>query len=73
MKIQLLSCDAIRPDQRAITKMLEEISSGVGNSEARELASILIDGTPIDIEVTSNTSSAFRALRKLAIDYEIQD
>lgn len=71
MQIQLLSCNAARPDQRAIAKMLEEIAGEIDSSLARELTGILLDGSPIDIEVTSNTSSAFRALRKLDIDYEI--
>ncbi len=74
MKIQLLSCDSARPDGRAITKMLEEVALGMDNSLARELTDILLDGTAVDIEVSSKTtSSAFRALRKLDIDYEIMD
>ena len=52
-------------------KMLEEIAGGTDSSLARELTDILLDGSEIDIEVTSNTSSAFRALRKLDIDYKI--
>ncbi len=72
MQIQLLSCNAARPDRRAIAKMLEEIS-GTDSSLARELTDILIDGSEIDIEITSNTSSAFRALRKLDIDYKIME
>lgn len=73
MKIQLLSCDAARPDRRGISKMLEEIA-GADSSLARELTDILLDGSPIDIEVADKTtSSAFRALRKLDIDYEIEE
>ena len=72
MKIQLLSCDAPRPDRRAISKMLEEIAIEVDNSLATEFTDILLDGSPVEIEVSSKTtSSAFRALRKLDIDYEI--
>jgi hypothetical protein len=72
MKIQLLSCDAPRPDRRAISKMLEEIAMEVDNSLATEFTDILLDGSPVEIEVSSKTtSSAFRALRKLDIDYEI--
>lgn len=74
MKINLLSCDAARPDKRAIAKMLEEIALGIDASLARELTDILIDGSPIDIEVDEkNTSSSFRAIRKLSIDYELMD
>ena len=73
MKIQLLSCDAQRPDRRAITKMLEEVAN-IDNSLAREFTDYLLDGSPVDIEVSSKTtSSAFRSLRKLNIDYEIMD
>lgn len=73
MNLQLTSCDAHRPDRRAIAKTLEDIAAGVDNSLARELTDILLDGSPVEIEVTSNTSSAFRALRKLDIDYEIEE
>lgn len=71
MKLNLLSCDAIRPDKRAIAKCIEEVS-GVDASLAREFTDIILEGDPVDIEVDDkNTSSAFRALRKLNIDYEI--
>ncbi len=74
MKIQLVSCGAARPNRRAITKMLEEVADGVDGSLASELTDILLDGSSVDIEVASKTtSSAFRALRKLDIDYEIMD
>ena len=74
MKIQLVSCDAARPDARAIIKMLEEIGDGIDSSQARELTDILLEGDPVDIEVDDkSTSSAFRALRKLEIDYELMD
>ncbi len=72
MKIQLLSCNAPKPNRRGITKMLEDIADGMDNALAVELTNILLDGSPIDIEVTGKTtSSAYRALRKLAIDYEL--
>ena len=71
MEITLLSCDAQRPDRRAIVKMLEEFA-GMSRSEATECTNNLLDGSSIDVQVTSaSTSSAFRALRKLDIDYEI--
>ncbi len=73
MKIQLNSCDAARPDQRAISKMLEEIAMMDGGT-ARETTGYLLDGSPVEIEVSGkNTSSAYRALRKLNIDYELLD
>lgn len=71
MKIQLNSCEAARPDRRAITSMFEEIADDVDNSIAREYTEYLLDGSTVEIEVSMNTSSAFRALRKLQIDYEI--
>jgi len=71
MKLNLLSCDAPRPDKRAITKCLAEFAN-MDESLAGELTSYLLEGDPVDIEVASkNSSSAFRALRKLDIDYEI--
>ena len=72
MKINLLSCDAQKPDRRAIAKCIAEISSNMDDSLANELTDILLEGDPVDIEMDDkNTSSAFRALRKLGIDYEI--
>ncbi|WP_435314993.1 hypothetical protein [Cellulophaga fucicola] len=71
MKINLLSCDAQRPDKRAIAKCITEISS-VDGSLANELTEILLEGDAVDIEIEDkNTGSALRALRKLDIDYEI--
>ena len=71
MKLNLLSCDAAKPDRRAITNCIVTISD-VEQSLATELTDILLEGDPVDIELGSkNTSSAFRALRKLDIDYEI--
>jgi len=74
MKINLLSCEAQRPDKRAIAKCIAEIAINIDHSLANELTDILLEGDPIDIEVQDkNTSSAYRALRKLDIDYEIVD
>jgi len=38
---------------------------------ANELTDILIEGSAVEIEVSFNESSAYRALRKAGIDYEI--
>ena len=71
MKLNLLSCDAQRPDKRAIAKCITEISN-VNGSLANEFTDILLEGDPVDIEVSDkNSGSALRALRKLDIDYEI--
>ena len=65
MKINLLSCDAQRPDRRAIVKCITEISSNMDESLSIELTEILLEGDPVDIEIEDkNSSSAFRALRK---------
>ena len=72
MKLNLLSCDAQRPDRRAIAKCITEISSNMDESLSNELTDILLAGDPVDIEINSkNASSTYRALRKLSIDYEI--
>lgn len=72
MKINLLSCDAQRPDRRAIANCITEISTNINASLANELTDILLEGDPVDIEMDDkNTGSALRALRKLSIDYEI--
>lgn len=72
MKLNLLSCDAQRPDSRGIIKCMAEISLNMDESQSRKLTNILLEGDMIDIEVSDkNSSSALRALRKLSIDYEI--
>lgn len=74
MELNLLSCTANRPDRRAISNLLAEIAEGVDSSLAVELAGILLEGTPIEITVSDmTTSSSFRSLRKLDIDYEIME
>ena len=71
MKIQLLSCDAIRPDRRAIAKMLVETADGMDMSSATEMTNNLLEGSEVEIEVSFNESSAYRSLRKLNIDYAL--
>jgi len=74
MKINLISCDAARPDRRAISKCISEIAVNMDDSLANELMEILLEGDAVEIEVADkNTSSAYRSLRKLDIDYEILD
>jgi hypothetical protein len=72
MKVNLLSCDAQRPDKRAIAKCIAEFAAAINDSLATELAEILLEGDAVDIELNSkNSGSALRAFRKLSIDYEI--
>ncbi|WP_179320670.1 hypothetical protein [Winogradskyella helgolandensis] len=72
MKLNLLSCDAQRPDKRAIANCITEISIHGNASLSNELTEILLDGDAVDIEVgDKNSGSALRALRKLDVDYEI--
>lgn len=74
MKLNLLSCDAQRPDKRAIAKCIMEISDHMSESLSNELTDILLDGDAVAIEVADkNSASALRSLRKLDIDYEILD
>ncbi|MFT4806617.1 MAG: hypothetical protein ACI9YE_003853 [Psychroserpens sp.] len=72
MKLNLLSCDAQRPDKRAIAQCIAEISFQMNASLSNELTDILLEGDAVDIEVEDkNTATALRSLRKLSIDYEI--
>ena len=75
MKINLLSCDGLRPDKRAIAKCIVEISTDISESLSNELTNLLLDGDIVDIEINNKNSGsslrALRALRKLNIDYEI--
>lgn len=72
MKLNLLSCDAVRPDRRAIARCIAEISLNMDDSLANELTDILLEGDAVDIEIEDrSSSSALRTIRKLDIDYEI--
>jgi hypothetical protein len=72
MKLNLLSCDAQRPDRRAIAKCIAEISSNIDESLSNELTDILLEGDVVHIQMENrNSGSALRTLRKLNIDYEI--
>ncbi len=72
MKLNLLSCDNQRPDRRAITKCIAEISSNINESLSNQLTEIFLEGDAVDIEIEDkNSGSALRALRKLSINYEI--
>jgi len=72
MKLNLLSCDAQRPDRRAIAKCIAEVSSNINEPLSNELTAILLEGDAVDIEIDDRSSgSALRALRKLHIDYEV--
>ena len=72
MKLNLLSCDGLRPDKRAMAKCIIEISTNINESLSYELTNILLDGDAVDIEIDNkNSGSSLRALRKLNIDYEI--
>jgi hypothetical protein len=72
MKLNLLSCDAHRPDRRAISECITEISSDINKPLSIELTNILLEGDPVDIEIEDkNFGSALRAFRKLSINYEI--
>lgn len=72
MKLILLSCDAQRPDKRAIAACISDISVDIDPSLSREMTDILLEGDSVEIEVgDKNISSAYRSLRKLDIDYEI--
>ena len=72
MKLNILACDAQKPDRRAIAKCIAEISSNIDESLSNELTDIFLEGDAVDIEIEDrNSGSALRALRKLSIDYEI--
>ena len=51
MKLNLLSCDAHRPDRRAISECITEISSNINKPLSIELTNILLEGDPVDIEI----------------------
>ena len=71
MTVRLLQCDALRPDRRAIARTIEDIADDVDSGTATEYTDILLAGSPVEIEVSFNQSSAYRSLRKLDIEYEL--
>lgn len=74
MKINLISCSAIRPDKRAIAKMIEEIAVDIDSYTAQDITEFLLEGSSAEIEVLDkSTSSAFRSLRKHDIEYDLMD
>lgn len=71
MKLQLLTCDAQRPDKRAIANGILEIA-GIPISQANLFTEMLLEGDTVDIEINdAQTATGLRALRKLQIDYKI--
>jgi|TARA_B110000046_G_scaffold36627_1_gene39981 hypothetical protein len=74
MKLNLLSCEAQRPDRKVISRFISEISCNINESLSNELTLILLEGDSIEIEIENKSSgSALRTLRKLNIDYEVID
>lgn len=72
MKVNLLACDAQRPDKRAIAKCIAAVSSATSDSLANEITEIILDGDAVEIEVDDkNAATSLRDLRKLNIEYEI--
>ncbi|MFD1062886.1 hypothetical protein ACFQ1Q_06475 [Winogradskyella litorisediminis] len=72
MTINLLSCNSVRPDKRAIANCIAEIAIDVNPSLAHEFTNIILEGDAVEITVDDkNSGSALRVLRKLDIDYEI--
>ena len=74
MTIQLLSCNAPRPDRRAIQQAMVAYGFDISESLATELTDILLEGDAVDIGLIENMSNtALRLFRKLGIDYEFVD
>ncbi|TXD52144.1 MULTISPECIES: hypothetical protein [unclassified Polaribacter] len=72
MNLNLISCDAQRPDKRGIAKCIAEVSVNMSESLSNELTEILLEGDAVAIEMEDkNAGSGLRALRKLDVDYEI--
>lgn len=72
MKLNLLSCNAQRPDRRVISNYIQEISFNLDSNLSNELTDILLEGDAIEVEIEDkNSGSVLRTLRKIGIDYEI--
>ena len=74
MNVQLISCDAPRPDRRAIQQTMVAYGFDISDSLASELTDILLEGDAVDIGLIDNMSNtALRKFRKLGVDYEFVD
>ena len=74
MTIQLISCNAPRPDRRAIQKAMVEYGYDISDGAAMELTDFLLEGDAVDIGLLDNSSDmALRIFRKLGVDYEFVD
>ncbi|MFQ3341377.1 MAG: hypothetical protein ACI9TK_001039 [Flavobacteriaceae bacterium] len=72
MKLNLLSCDAQRPDRKAIARCIAEVSNNINESLSSKLTDIFLEGDIVKIDIEDkNSGSALRTLRKLSIDYEV--
>ncbi|MFC4635535.1 hypothetical protein ACFO3O_16615 [Dokdonia ponticola] len=64
MKLNLLSCDALRLDRRAISKCIAEISNNMNESFSNELTTILLEADVVAVKMEDkNAGFALRALR----------
>lgn len=71
MKIRLLSCGGVRPDRRAIAQAFEAYAL-LDPADAREQTEFLLEGSEVELDIDdAHQSSAFRALRKHQIEYEM--
>ena len=67
MKLNILSCDAHRPDRRAIAKCISEISSNINESLSIEFTEIILEGDPVEIEIDDkNSCSTFWFLKLIS-------
>jgi len=74
MTIQLTSCNAPRPDRRAIQNAMVEYGFDITDGTAMELTDFLLEGDVVDIGLLDNSSdTALRVFRKLGVDYEFID
>ena len=65
MKLNLLSCDAQRPDRRAIAKCIAEISSNISEFLSNELTDILLEGDAVNIEIDSTTQTIVSTVERM--------
>ena len=71
MVVKITECTAKKPDRRAMAQVLEEYGD-LSASEALEQVGFLLEGSEIELEVADDqVSSAYRALRKRDMEYEI--
>ena len=60
MKLNLLSCDAQRPDRKAIARCIAEVSNNINESLSSKLTDIFLEGDIVKIDIEDKNETIVR-------------